>query len=253
MDEKSGHDRVVILVKALPEVSDRYGETVCCAGLTPSGEWRRLFPIRFRQLRDSKFSRWQSIEYDWRSPKDDPRRESQRVVDGSIEPLGSLRQSEREKFLGPHILASVAEAQERGQTLALVRPLKSNFFWTKKKDVKIEKERAAYKRAAAQLSFLDKELVDFNPCPYEFRMKYETADGRAHVSTCLDWETTATFYKQSKKYGDAGALEHLDKMYNARYPEKGMAFAMGTHSRYKNTWLLVGIIRVDQDQMSMPV
>ena len=40
--------------------------------------------------------------------------------------------------------------------------------------------------------------------------------------------------------------------FNEEYPRKGMAFAMGTHSKYPNSWLLVGILRVDySDQLQM--
>ena len=48
----SGTERVVILVKAAPHPSRRYQETVCCAGVTTEGEWRRLYPVRFRHLTD---------------------------------------------------------------------------------------------------------------------------------------------------------------------------------------------------------
>ena len=40
--------RVTILVKALPQPSKTHGETVCCAGVTVHGEWKRLFPVRYR-------------------------------------------------------------------------------------------------------------------------------------------------------------------------------------------------------------
>ena len=76
--ESSGHERVLVLVKALPHVGDRHGETVCCAGVTETGEWRRQFPVHFRTL-EEKFRRWQWIDYDWRKPKDDQRPESRRV------------------------------------------------------------------------------------------------------------------------------------------------------------------------------
>jgi hypothetical protein len=55
-------EEVVIVVKAVPQPSQRYGETVCCAGLTRQGEWRRLYPIRFRHLKDKAFSRWQWVQ-----------------------------------------------------------------------------------------------------------------------------------------------------------------------------------------------
>jgi hypothetical protein len=40
-------EEIVIVVKAIPQPSKRYGETVCCAGITRNGEWRRLYPSGF--------------------------------------------------------------------------------------------------------------------------------------------------------------------------------------------------------------
>ncbi len=76
---KSGHEKVPVLVKALPHAGKRHGEAVCCAGVTADGEWRRQYPIHFRKLQ-TQFSRWDWIEYDWITPTGEDRRaESRRV------------------------------------------------------------------------------------------------------------------------------------------------------------------------------
>ena len=46
--------RVSILVKALPQRSANYGETVCCAGVTAHGEFKRLFNVLEKALTISK-------------------------------------------------------------------------------------------------------------------------------------------------------------------------------------------------------
>ena len=69
--------RVTILVKALPQPSKQYGETVCCAGVTREGHWKRLYPIRFRHLQDGQiFKRWNWVKFDYREPTRDKREES---------------------------------------------------------------------------------------------------------------------------------------------------------------------------------
>ena len=46
---------VLVTVKAYPNPSTKYVETVCCAGVDlPTGEWLRLYPIRYRDLEDNK-------------------------------------------------------------------------------------------------------------------------------------------------------------------------------------------------------
>lgn len=250
--EPQGHESLLVLVKALPHVGQQHGETVCCAGVTLEGEWRRRYPVHFRRLRDNKFKRWQWIDYDWRKPRDDQRIESRRVQEDTITPGVTMRPKERAQFLNKLVLPSTDAAAARGHTLTLIRPTSSTFLWKKKTVASIERERRGYQAAASQGSFFDDDLNVLKPCPYAFTFRYETSDGKSHVGTCDDWETTATFYKWSAQYGEDAALLQMDKVFNEDYPEKGMIFAMGTHSRRPKQWLLVGVLRLDRgDQLSM--
>jgi hypothetical protein len=49
----------------------------------------------------------------------------------------------------------------------------------------------------------------------------------------------------SRDYGESEALEQMEETFGVDYPQQGMAFALGAHSRHPQTWLLVGIIRLD--------
>jgi hypothetical protein len=242
--QKSGNERAVILVKALPQPSDKHGETVCVAGLTRDGEWRRLYPVRFRHL-ETKFKRWEWIEYEWRLPRDDKRKESRNVEEESIKVLKHLRSIERVRFIQPLVRSSTDEAFSRGESLAIIRPMNPKFFWEEKGTEEIKSEKSLFQRAAQQRSFLDNELRLLEPCPYKFFFEYETSDGRKHKNVCHDWETSATLFQLKKNYGVDGALNHLDSEYNERYPKAGMAFVMGTHSQRPQQWLLIGILRLD--------
>lgn len=83
--------RVAILVKALPQPSSRYGETVCCAGVTLDRQWKRLYPVRFRHLTgENAFKRWDLVSYDYGRPKQDTRQESCHVHEESIRVDGEL-------------------------------------------------------------------------------------------------------------------------------------------------------------------
>ena len=44
-------ERVLVLCRAIPEESTKYGTVVCCAGLTDGGEFRRLYPVPFHPFR----------------------------------------------------------------------------------------------------------------------------------------------------------------------------------------------------------
>lgn len=77
--------RVFVLVKAYPQPSAKYEETVCCAGVTDAGELVRLYPIRYRRLRgEARFERYDFIEVRGERPIDDHRPESFHVDEDSI-------------------------------------------------------------------------------------------------------------------------------------------------------------------------
>ena len=240
MDEEA-----LILVKAVPRPSRRHGETVCCAGVTLNREWRRLYPIRFRQLRERQFERWQWLRYGWRPPTADRRRESRHVFEDTLRPGARMTERERAEFLEPLVVGSVREAAARSESLALIRPLDSRFRYKPKPAERIAAERRAYETVAAQGSFFDRELAALEPSPFEFRLSFRDADGWHHHS-CADWETTATYWKQSRSSGSAGALAHLERMYNEVYPAKGLAVVLGNMAKRPRTWLLLAVMRLDR-------
>jgi hypothetical protein len=236
-------ERVLVLVKALPHPGKSHAETVCCAGVTIDGAWRRQYPIHFRQLKD-RFQRWQWIEYEYVVPKDDKRPESRRVQEDTLQVSDDMPERERAPFLDRIIMPSTKAAAAKKMTLALIRPQSPRFHWAKKTAEQVLEERRANEAAARQLSIFDNEIATLEPCPYEFLFDYVSADGK-HTGTCADWETAAMFWKWSKEFGEEETLKRMGKVFGEVYPAKGMVFAMGTHSLYPDTWLLVGVIRLD--------
>jgi hypothetical protein len=237
--------RVVVLVKAIPNPSQKYGETVCCAGVTVEGTWKRLYPIRFRHLRDNKFKRWDWVKFEYGSPKADKRLESCHVYEDRLAVDGALAKKERASLLTPLILPSTNEAAARNMSLTLVRPIKSKFRYHQKSAKDIDDEREGYRLAARQMSMLDKDLEALQPIPYDFEFVYEDVAGK-HKMQCGDWETSAAYWNISKSHGERAALDHLSKTYNEEYPSKGMVFAMGTLKKRPSQWILLGVIRLDE-------
>lgn len=229
----------------MPNPSKKYGETVCCAGVTPGGEWKRLFPVRFRHLGTEKFNRWDWVDFEYRRPTSDGRSESCHVYEDRLHVCGSLKSTkERARLLSPLVTRSAPAAAAQGKSLTLIRPRNSRFFWKPKASGVIEAERHGYKRASQQSSLLDKEIAALEPTPYAFVFSYEDDAGR-HLNRCSDWETSTTYWKMTKQYGEAEALRHLSETYNEKYPRSGMVFAMGTVKRRPGQWLLLGVIRLD--------
>ena len=60
------------------------------------------------------------------------------------------------------------------------------------------------------------------------------------------------FYNFRKQYEEFKVLQFMDETFNIRYPEDGMVFDMGIHSKYPKSWLLIGVLRLnDSDQLSL--
>jgi hypothetical protein len=139
-------------------------------------------------------------------------------------------------------------------SLTLVRPVSVRFRWSAKTPERIAEERRAYEDAARQKSFFDPDvdLIALDPCPYAFHFGWTDSNGKAHDATCDDWETAATFYRRQRTMSPSEALVSIEKTFGEEYPNKGMVFAMGTHSRRPDQWLLVGVLRLDRsEQLSL--
>lgn len=238
--------RVAILIKAVPRASKKYGETVCCAGVTENGTWKRLYPVRFRQLSgSSQFRRWDWISYRYRRPTDDARLESCHVFEDTIEVVGAVQPEARAELLDRLIVSSASEAAANNQSLAIVRPRSLRFIFKKKNQSLIEAERQLFAKAGRQTSFLDAELAVFDPLPYAFAFRFEDGAGR-HTYQCSDWETQATFWRWREQYGEIKALELLSARYNDEYPKKGVVFALGNVLKRPHIWQLLGVVRADE-------
>jgi hypothetical protein len=244
--EAEGQAEAIILVKASPHVSQKYGETVCCAGVTQEGGWVRLYPVTFRRLDDAKkFKRWDRIRFKWGAPKDDRRPESRRVDQQSIEVIGELAKSERNRLLARLEVTGLNKVELQGKSLALLRPQDPRFIIEPKSAEEIAQEKAGYESICRQPDmFFEKSLLPLHPCPFKFKYHYSTDDG-IREGTCQDWETDATFFRWRTQYGEDGALQRMETVFGKEYPQKGMVLAMGTHSRYPNVWLINGVVRMD--------
>ena len=152
-----------------------------------------------------------------------------------------MPERERAGFLSPLVMGSTAEAAAKGMSLALIRPTKTAFCARLKTAERVEEERKAYEGAARQKSFLAPDLKALVPCPYGFQFDWTDRDGKTHRATCA----AAMFYNWEIRMGTQAALDAMATLFNEKYPKKGMAFAMGTHSRYPERWLLVGVLRLN--------
>lgn len=253
---RSYETEAIVIVKASPRIGAKHGETVCCAAIDLQGNWLRLYPISFRDLdNEQKFKRWNRIRFKCHRPSDDRRVESRRVVQSSLEVVGSLKKSERERFLENLIVTSLDAEEEQERSLALLKAEILDFKVVERSEDDIQKEKAEFDDHRSQLNlFRKRAIIPHKPCPYEFKYRYRTEDSdKPREGTCQDWETKIMFLRWERKDGEAKALKNIRRVLGEEYPAKGMLLAMGTHSSHPR-WLINGVVRLDEiKQLALPL
>lgn len=113
--------QVLITVKAAPEPSSKYGDTVCVAGIRIDGgraEWIRLYPFPFRWMPERvRFKKYDIVELDVHRSTTDDRRESYRPDIQSIEVVNHLdKWKHRHEIIGRVAPTSTCELHRAATT-----------------------------------------------------------------------------------------------------------------------------------------
>ena len=234
-------EKLLVLAKAYPEFSKKYGHVLCIAGLTEDEEWRRIFPIPITDFYRDRFSKREWIEYTIKDEKGDYRKESKKINPQSIKRLDVKEDTEtiraifrREKTS----LESLKQQFKKDKTsLGVIMPI-LNGFTLKERERKSEKEDfIAFNKAFVPIF---KQKIPNKWPRYHFRCDKEC---KGHKIICEDVEAQEPLRKATLKYKDiqdtifdvvSGKL--FDWM-KTREPY----FIMGTHFLY-GTWLILSLI-----------
>lgn len=244
-----------MVVKTYPHPSDKYRELVCTAGVTSTGQWRRLYPVPFRLLGDeSKFPKYAWLElYVTKEPRD-RRPESYRIDQDAIQVLDRLGTDNgwaaRRKVLDPLVGRSLCELEGlKGQdapSLAIIKPSEILSFDVKPSDEAWPKKyEALLARENFQLKLFGEKLPALvRPLPYRATYRFRCTDPNCatHTKVLLDWEFGACVWNWLPKYGKDGIVDALKKKWQQEMcgPTRDTYFYVGTHSRFGN-WLLLGV------------
>jgi len=242
--------QVLITVKAYPNPSKEYGETVCCAGIDlKTGQWIRLYPIPYRYLdSDKKFKKYGVVEVSCKTNTNDKRPESYKVDCDSIKLIEWLDTKKggwerRKSVVMPtqsKSMCSVYEGEMKSlKSLALIKPSNINFSW-KKATVKSENNREKY---YAQLSLFYKRKEAIKAIPYNFYYEF-ICDGEincpGHKLLIIDWEIGQAYL--SWEYEQPILLEKIkEKWLNLMCSKKrDTYFYVGNMQRFKQTFMVLG-------------
>lgn len=246
---QTGIERALVLVKAFPQPSQKYEETVCCAGINPQGEFVRLYPVRYRHLRtEQQFVRWDVIEYEKERSLGDPRPESRHISEDSIRVVQHAAQMPEDMRVGlwaSHVSESLvglkAANVANGASLGIVRP---DLGSVKFRARKLQAGSAEARQLASD--FKQVSLIDANPLSelaVEFEFSYRfTSAGNKHDMKIHDWEVQAAYFAYKRRYGDA-ALGKLREEYEVNIPQRNLHLMMGTMLAHPRQFIVIGLLR----------
>ena len=245
--------RFLITVKATPNPSTKYGETVCVGGIAlDSGQWTRLYPVPFRDLaEDKKFKKYTVVEASVGKASEDRRPESHKINVDSIKKVGYLDTkngwARRKEIVLPTTSQSFCEILRQQETsdlsMAAFRPAEVAFSWEKASVRDGDRRDACY----AQLSFINPMRRALEPVPYNFRYQFRCAgelDCPGHDLPIIDWELSAAWYHWHKRDQNVDSLlakiKHnwLDVVCS---PERDTLFFVGNTKRFRDVFMVGGV------------
>ena len=218
--------QVLVTVKASPEPSAAYGDTVCVAGVRLDKavpEWIRLYPIPYRQLADpNTFRKFVVVNVDINPSPRDPRAESRRPVLASIVPEGEpWGAAARGALLEPMVttmcqLRAGLEENINGPSLGIVRPEKVTRLAITPHPGWTPAQARAISNFTSQPDLLNPnaKLIPLEAPRFEARYEYscEESGCKGHKQRILDWELVA-FERRLKNHSDQAARISLTEQF----------------------------------------
>ncbi len=245
--------KILITVKAYPNPSKKYTETVCCAGIDLSNfQLVRLYPVPFRDLDDSKkFKKYSIIEVECSPPSDDKRLESFHINSDSIKIIDELGTEKGTWRKRKDIVLKVPiksmcqvykDAEENDFSLGLIRPENVKFEWSKR-NLSDPKERES---CYAQLSFFDKSKDAIEEIPFSFYYNFKCAGIEycpGHKLSIIDWEIGQMYRQLLKKYRQEDVLQKIEQKWIeiSNNSIKEVYFYVGNLKRFRSTFMILGV------------
>jgi hypothetical protein len=243
---------VLITVKTYPNPSQKYGETVCCAGIDiDSNNWVRLYPIPYRDLDESqKFKKYNIIKVKC-TKSADKRVESYKVDSDSIEVLDHL-DTKKDKWLRrkdivlPTISSSfcqITKGVSENKSLGTFKPCDITFDWSKVSLGNSRKREACY----AQLSFFDKnkEAIEKIPFDFYYHFKCHNKPGcPGHKLLIIDWELGQSYRSWRYRYKEENVLlEKIKERWLDRIcaEKNDIYFYVGNMRRFTDQFMVLGV------------
>jgi hypothetical protein len=238
-------EKLLILCKTEPTISDKYEELVCVAGITEDGDFRRIYPVpweTFFSNNDKRFKKKQWIEYELReeNPSGDVRPESRKIVNDSIKVKGEASYREIMGLLDEN-LTTLEELNQKDQeevSLGVIQPEKILDIYAEHNS---SHEKAEEGKKQRTLGGDEAVRIDVNEVQYHYEFECcEECSG--HDMLCEDWEVSELHRNLIEKYDQDEAEEKVIEKIRSVIEDKPDTYLLvGTHHRW-GTYLIISLI-----------
>lgn len=245
--------RIMITVKTYPELSSKYRETSCVAGIRLDQgrpQHVRLFPVPFRLLEQgAQFKKYSIVEVDVRPHHRDRRPESLRPDLDTLEVIEQVPTSDgwkqRYSYVEPLVARSLCaikrDQETNGTSLGIFRPAEITDF----RLTEAEPWPAGKAALADQLDLFDQDLRRLEWVPFEFRYRFRCADDACtgHDMGLKDWEAGESYRKFRRTYGEQAVLDKLRERWFERMvtPDRAVHCFVGNIAAHPRTFMLLGL------------
>jgi hypothetical protein len=266
--------KVLVIVKAYPNPSKTYEETVCTAGLLNGEKWVRIYPVPFRFLEDSrKFPKFgwieldleRRIEKDFRPESHRPLRgiqEAIKVIDSIPADAGGWR--ERRRFLLQNVYSSMSELIASAYanppiSIGMLRPKEilevvvepDDREWPTESPDNLGPGLFKEEEGGAARGRLPVKKI-----PFRFAYRFVTEDGKERNLMIEDWEIGALYWNclQDAAGDERLAAEKVRQKCWWMAKERDLYLILGTtfkwHAQHApNPFVIIGLFyppRLDQ-------
>ena len=252
--------RVLVTVKAYPQPSRTYGETVCVAGVRIDGgppRWLRLYPVAYRELAFAdRFRKYQMLDLKAFRSTSDQRPESYKPNIPSVtlgEEIGTDRGRWTTRWAYLKDLAGATTACElfarqtspTAPSLGLIRPSIVEDLVVEPNDGFTDDKRRLAELAAAGDLFKEARAV-LEPAPYRLKYRFtcESTACRGHLQTLIDWEagqTARSWLADGADPQDLPALLRQKFLNELCAPGRDTYFFLGNQHQHPRSFLVLGV------------
>lgn len=236
-------EKILIIGKTYPSPSRQQLETVCTGGISESGEWRRLYPVRFRYLGDEqKYRDWQWIEVEVRKYPRDPRLASHEIREATLRVVGQEATREnRWSRVQPMLAESMEEVWARqandlhGVTMSAVEAEYLDITWQA-----VSRDWEGKQLEALQQRELFIEKKPLSKVPYDLYLHWRCVNNTAcktHRMRVLSWGINQAILNWPARYGsEEASLLKLRETYERECAKGRFIVFVGTLRHQLKTW-----------------